>query len=93
MEDPIIVGIAKKHGVHPAAICLKWAVRRGHVAIPMSLKPKNIEANLNAVCSDPLTAEEMAEIAGIDRNCRLVKGHVFLWKSAKDWTELWDMER
>ena len=91
MEDPVIVAIAKKHGVHPAAVCLKWAVQRGHAAIPTSCKPKNILANLTAACSDPLTAKEMAAIAEADRNCRLVKGHVFLWQGAKDWTDLWDM--
>ncbi len=93
MANPVILEIARKHNVHPAAICLKWAVARGHAAIPMSVNPSHIESNLLAVCSDPLTAEEMAEIAKIDKNCRLVKGHVFLWESAKDWTELWDMEQ
>ena len=27
---------------------------------------------------------------GIDRNCRLIKGQVFLWPTAKDWPDLWD---
>ena len=35
--------------------------------------------------------EEMDAIAKADKNCRLVKGHVFLWPGAKDWTDLWDM--
>lgn len=91
MEDPVILEIAAKHNCHPAAVCLKWAGQRGHVAIPMSCNPKNIRSNLTAVCSDPLTEDEMNAIAGIDRNCRLVKGHVFLWEGAKDWRDLWDM--
>jgi alcohol dehydrogenase (NADP+) len=28
-EDPVILKIARSHGVHPAEICLKWAVQRG----------------------------------------------------------------
>lgn len=92
MDDPVLVDIARRHGVHPAAVCLKWAVQRGHAAIPMSVNPKNIEANLAAVCADPLADDEMNAIAGLDRNCRLVKGHVFLWEGAKDWTALWDMD-
>jgi len=43
-----------------------------------------------AATSEPLSAEEMAAIAGIDRNCRLIKGQVFLWPGAKDWEELWE---
>jgi alcohol dehydrogenase (NADP+) len=42
--------------------------------------------------SDPLTDEEMNEIAGIDKNCRLIKGQVFLWNGAKDWEDLWDLD-
>ena len=36
--------------------------------------------------------EEMQAIAGIDRNCRLIKGQVFLWESARGWEDLWDMD-
>ena len=34
----------------------------------------------------------MARIALADRNCRLVKGQVFLWQGADDWRELWDLD-
>ena len=47
-------------------------------------------ANLRAVVSEPLTAEEMAAIAAIDRDCRLIKGHVFSWKDGQTWEDLWD---
>jgi alcohol dehydrogenase (NADP+) len=92
IEDPVIVKIAKDHGAHPAAVCLKWAVRNGHAPIPMSTNPRNYTANLRAVTEDPLSDAEMAAIAKIDRNCRLVKGQVFLWKGAKDWEDLWDLD-
>jgi alcohol dehydrogenase (NADP+) len=32
----------------------------------------------------------MKAMAGIDKNCRLIKGQVFLWPTAKDWSDLWD---
>ena len=32
-----------------------------------------------------LTDEEMAEMATIDKNCRLIKGQVFLWEEASGW--------
>jgi hypothetical protein len=42
--------------------------------------------------TEPLTNEEMQKIAGIDKNNRLIKGQVFLWESAKDWRDLWDLD-
>jgi alcohol dehydrogenase (NADP+) len=91
LEDPVIRRIAEHHGVHPAAVCLKWAVQRGQTPIPFSTNPRNYVANLRAVTNDPLSQEEMAEIAGIDRNCRLIKGQVFLWKDGQTWQDLWDI--
>jgi len=41
---------------------------------------------------DPLTPGEMSAIAGIDRNCRLIKGQVFLWEGARGWEDLWDLD-
>jgi diketogulonate reductase-like aldo/keto reductase len=90
MEDPVIVKIAKDHSVHPATICLKWAAANGHVPIPFSTKERNIRSNMEAVSTDPLSSEEKQAIDGIDRNCRLIKGHVFLWEGANDWHDLWD---
>lgn len=90
IEDPVIVEIAQKHGVHPAVICIKWAVQRGQTPIPFSTKRRNYLANLQAVVSDPLSDEEMQAIAAIDKGCRLIKGQVFLWKENQDWRDLWD---
>ena len=90
LTDPVIVRIAAAHNVHPALVCLKWAVQRGQAPIPFSSKRRNILSNLNAVTSDPLTAAELADIGTIDRNCRLIKGQVFLWGNHTDWRDLWD---
>ncbi|MGB8260679.1 MAG: aldo/keto reductase [Terracidiphilus sp.] len=90
-EDPVIAEIAARHGVHPAAVCIKWAVQRGQAPIPFSVNPRNYRANLLAAVEDPLTEDEMRSIAGIDRNCRLIKGQVFLWKAGQTWEDLWDM--
>jgi diketogulonate reductase-like aldo/keto reductase len=91
IEDPVILRIAQGHGVHPAVVCLKWAVQRGQVPIPMSTNRRNILANIKALVEDPLTDQEMQDIAGIDRKCRLIKGQVFLWKDNQDWQDLWDL--
>jgi diketogulonate reductase-like aldo/keto reductase len=92
MEDPVIVSAAKKHGVHPAAICLKWAVQRGQVTIPFSVKQRQYKSNMDAVIMDPLTEDEMDDISKIDKNSRLIKGQVFLWKDNQNWEDLWDLD-
>lgn len=88
-DDPVIVAIAKQHGIHPAVVCIKWAVQRGQTPIPFSVN--NYRANLAGVASDPLTSGEMEQIAAIDRGCRLIKGQVFLWKDGQTWEDLWDI--
>ena len=88
-EDPVILEIARRHGVHPAAVCIKWAVQRGQTPIPFSIH--NYRSNLECITRDPLSGEEMEAIARLDRNCRLIKGQVFLWKDGQTWEDLWDM--
>ena len=92
IEDPVIVAIARRLGVHPAVVCVKWAVQRGQVPIPFSVKRANYLANLRAAVAEPLTGEDMTAIAGIDRNCRLIKGQVFLWRDGQSWEDLWDID-
>jgi len=90
MMDPVVVETAKAHNVHPASICLKWAHANHIIPIPLSTKERNIRSNIESICSDPLTEEEVEKLKETDRNCRLVKGHVFLWEGAKDYHDLWD---
>jgi len=89
-ELPAVLEVARAHGIHPALVCLKWSFQMGAISIPFSVNEKNQRANLACVDEDPLTKAEMALLKGADRNCRLIKGHVFLWEGAKDWRDLWD---
>lgn len=91
LEDPVVLEIAQGRELHPAAVCLKWAAQNGQVPIPFSANPRNLRANLQAVAGEPLDAEEMRALAGIDRNCRLIKGQVFLWREGQSWEDLWDL--
>jgi alcohol dehydrogenase (NADP+) len=92
IKDPAVVRIAEAHGIHPATACVKWSAQKGQIPIPFSTKRRNLLSNLKAVCEDPLTADEMREIAKADRNCRLIKGQVFLWKDGQTWEDLWDVD-
>jgi alcohol dehydrogenase (NADP+) len=89
-EDAVIRSIAEHHGIHPAVVCIKWAVQRGQIPIPFSVH--HYRANLEGLLGDPLSDEEMRRIAAIDRQCRLIKGQVFLWKQDQSWEALWDMD-
>jgi diketogulonate reductase-like aldo/keto reductase len=91
IQDPVIVRIANRLGVHPAIVCVKWAVQRGQVPIPFSVKRNHYLSNLQGAVSEPLTQDDMREISAIDRNCRLIKGQVFLWKEGQSWEDLWDL--
>ncbi len=91
VDDPVIVAIAKRLGVHPAVVCVKWAVQRGQIPIPFSVKPPQYLSTLKAIVAEPLTEKEMQGIACIDKNNRLIKGHVFLWKDNQTWHDLWDL--
>jgi len=90
VEDPLIVAIAEKHGIHPAVVCVKWAAQNGQIPIPFSVKPEKFMANLRCVTEDPLTDEEMASIKTINKRNRFIKGQVFTWVTANDWHDLWD---
>ena len=90
LEDNVITNIAKRLNVTPAQVAIKWAVQRGQIPIPFSVNHffNNLEAAVNVGLSDG----DMKEISTIDRNCRLIKGQVFLWKEQQGWEDLWDVK-
>ncbi|HLW10209.1 MAG TPA: aldo/keto reductase [Fermentimonas sp.] len=92
IEHPVVQKIAERIGVHPAVVCIKWAVQRGQIPIPFSVRPYQYLENLKASFKDPISEEEMKELETVDCNSRLIKGQVFLWEGAKGWEDLWDLD-
>jgi alcohol dehydrogenase (NADP+) len=92
IEDPVIIKIAERLNIHPAEVCIKWAIQRGEVVIPFSVTPSKIVSNLKATAGAPITDNEMQQMAAIDKNCRLIKVQVFLWEVAVDWEDLLDLD-
>jgi alcohol dehydrogenase (NADP+) len=84
----VIIAIAQPLGVHPAVVCVMWAVRRCQVPIPFTTRRANDLANLRGAVDNRLNDDEMA---AIDRNGRLIKGQVFLWEEGQRWEDLWDV--
>lgn len=92
IEHPVVRAIAAAHDTHPALVCLKWAVQRGQIPVPFSIKESQYRANLEAVTTDPLTPAELHSLRSADCNSRLIKGQVFLWPGATSWLDLWDVD-
>jgi diketogulonate reductase-like aldo/keto reductase len=92
IEDPVIVSIAKRLGIHPAEVCILWIIKLGGVAIPFSAKREQYERTIDAVkhIDELLTDDDMQQIAQIDKNFRIIKAESLLWEGAKDWHDLWD---
>ncbi len=90
LEDDVIVSIAKRLKTTPAQVAIKWAVQRGQIPIPFSVN--HYFENLEAAVNINLNEDDMKEIEKIDKNCRLIKGQVFLWKDNQSWEDLWDLD-
>ncbi|MGE8687383.1 MAG: 2,5-didehydrogluconate reductase DkgB [Achromobacter sp.] len=71
LKDPVIGRIAQSHNATPAQVALAWALQLGYAVIPSSTKRENLASNLLAR-QLRLTAEDMAEIAALERNGREV---------------------
>lgn len=89
LDDNIIIEIAKRSDSTPAQVAIKWAIQRGQIPIPFSVN--HYFENLEAAVENPLTESDMEKISKIDKNCRLIKGQVFLWKDNQSWEDLWDV--
>jgi 2,5-diketo-D-gluconate reductase B len=63
--DPVLAGIARRHGRTPGQVALRWLVQQeGVIAIPRSSSPEHARDNF-AIGGFALGAREMAEIAAL----------------------------
>lgn len=66
LGNPVLTGIAEKHGVTPAQVVLRWHLEHGIAAIPKSARLERIAANFD-VLSFSLTPDEVAQIDRLSR--------------------------
>ena len=71
MHDPVLEKIAQRLGATTAQVALAWAMERGVTVIPSSTRRENLESNF-AARKLTLSDDDRAQIAGLDRNGRLV---------------------
>ena len=66
LNNDVLCGIARDHGVTSAQVILRWDLQRGIVVIPGSSNPEHIRENLDLFGFE-LTNEEMERISALDR--------------------------
>jgi 2,5-diketo-D-gluconate reductase B len=71
LQDAVLLEIAARHKATAAQVALAWALQLGYAVIPSSTKRANLESNLKAQALR-LTEADMAAIAALERNDRLV---------------------
>lgn len=71
LKDETIIAVAARHDATPAQVVLAWALQLGYAVIPSSTKRENLASNLLAQ-QLKLTDADMADIAKLERNGRLV---------------------
>jgi alcohol dehydrogenase (NADP+) len=81
--------VSARHKTDAASVLLAWHLQReGCSVIPKSTSPRHITANLKAADLE-LDKEDMALIAGLDRNYRFITGK-FFEAPEKGYTNIYD---
>jgi 2,5-diketo-D-gluconate reductase A len=65
LGDPVIAGIAEKHGKTPAQVALRWHIENGLVVIPKSSDPARMTENME-IFDFTLDADDLAAIDTLD---------------------------
>ena len=67
LTDPVIAGIARKHGRSPAQVVIAWHLASGLSVIPKAGSAEHLRENAAAV-DVVLDGDDMAKIAALDRD-------------------------
>ena len=69
--EPAVLALSEKYGKTPAQMLLRFLTQKGIAVIPRSTQPKHIQENF-ALFDFALTAEEMAQLAALDKKEPLI---------------------
>ncbi len=69
LRHPVLVEVARRYGVTPAQVVVRWHVDHGVVVIPKSARPGRIAANFD-VFGFALDGEDVRRVDGLSRNVR-----------------------
>ncbi|KAK1779058.1 NADP-dependent oxidoreductase domain-containing protein [Copromyces sp. CBS 386.78] len=65
MRDPTLGAVAKKHGVTPAQVLVRWSLQKGFVTLPKSVKKERLVENAD-VGGFELADEDVKRLDGLD---------------------------
>lgn len=68
-DDPVLLGIAHRHGKSTAQVMLRWHLQEGRAAIPKSIRPTRIAENFD-VFDFELSGGQLAAIDALDTGVR-----------------------
>jgi len=90
LDNPVIRSIAQGRGCTPAQLLIAWHVNRGISTIPKSVTPSRLRENF-AAAEVVLSQADMARIAALDQNYRLIDGSMWTMEGSP-WTlqTIWD---
>ena len=69
LQEPLFAELGRKYGKSAAQVILRWHMQDGNIVIPGSKNPDHIKANFD-LFNFELTADEMAQIAALNKNVR-----------------------
>ncbi|MDB5170718.1 MAG: Aldo/keto reductase [Candidatus Saccharibacteria bacterium] len=69
MDDPVVAGIAEKHGKSYAQIMLRWCTEQNLVVLAKSITPSRIKENID-IFDFELDDEDKQALTKLDRNLR-----------------------
>ena len=70
LEDEAVLAVAKRRGMTPSQVLLRWGMQMGHAVIPKSSSSVRQAENMAAVEASELTEEDMAKLAALERGYR-----------------------
>ena len=88
IKEPVVVEIARNHGVTPAQVVLRWGVQRGCSVIPKSENVDRIKENLNLDFT--LTEDDMERMKSLERGFRMNDPGNFCPKAFNTECPIWD---
>jgi 2,5-diketo-D-gluconate reductase A len=65
-DAPVVQAVADRRGITPAQAILRWHLDLGVSVIPRSTRAEGLAQNWAVLTAAPLTAEEMAAMAGLE---------------------------